>query len=153
MKNVLDIKLANSDDIEFLEKCYKMLDIEMTEMLPQVLNDGSEEEEEHSDRYWQNFITRKNGFALIAYYNNVKTGMAVVEIESSRECHLEDLIVLPEYRGQGISKAIVYEAKRLAKLDGFKYMSLNVLGNNVKAKKLYEGHGFNSVKSWLISEL
>lgn len=153
MTKQLEIRLASNNDRAFLEKCYKMLDIEMTLMLPQVLKDDCEDEEEHSDKYWEDFIARKSGFALLAYYNEVKVGMAVVEKESNRECHLEDLIILHEYRGRGISKALVSEAKRIAKLDGFKYMSLNVLENNEKARALYEKQGFSNVKSWLVSEL
>ncbi|AOP35519.1 acetyltransferase [Leptospira tipperaryensis] len=55
---------------------------------------------------------------------------------------LNDLFVRPEYRKQGVAKALIERAVSLARSMDAKYVSLSTAHNNKNAQKLYESLGF-----------
>jgi len=55
---------------------------------------------------------------------------------------LNDLFVIPEYRKQGVAKALIDTAKKLAKKEGAKGLSLKTAHDNIAGQKLYEACGF-----------
>ena len=55
---------------------------------------------------------------------------------------LEDMVVAPEWRGQGLGKRLVKEALAEAKKRGWSRLSLLTDADNLKAHALYRGRGF-----------
>lgn len=150
---MLEVKIAEEKDLNFIKDTYKLLDITMTKLLKQLMDIGEDEEEEHSDQYWEDLIREKTGFILIAFQGKKPTGMAVVEKKDEQEAHLEDLLVWPDFQKQGIGELLVNAVKEFASKKGYKKMSLNVLSNNESARHLYKKQGFQEVKISMICNL
>ena len=55
---------------------------------------------------------------------------------------LEDMIVKPEFRGQGIGQSLIKAAKTHALQKGYARMTLLTDGDNAKAQVFYEALGF-----------
>lgn len=62
--------------------------------------------------------------------------------EGGRVAWLEDLVVDPAYRGQGVGKRLVTHVLQVASHNGFKRVTLLTDPTNRRAKKLYETQGF-----------
>lgn len=62
-----------------------------------------------------------------------------------RVAHLSNLIVHPEYQGQGMGTRLVAFIEDEARLRGYSYLTIGVDVPNVRARQLYERTGF----SWL----
>ena len=60
------------------------------------------------------------------------------------ECHLAELFVVPERRGQGLGRALVVQAIELARSKGADYMDLGTGEDDVAARALYESLGFSN---------
>lgn len=144
---MLIIKIAEEKDLDFIKETYKLLDITMTKLINQLMDmKEDEEEEQHSDQYWNDLIMGRTGYILVAFQGEKPAGMAVVEKMSEQEAHLEDLLVWPDFQKHGIGELLVKEAKELAKKKGYKKISLNVLSNNASARNLYMKQGFQEMK-------
>lgn len=143
---MIEIKIAEEKDLNFIKGTYKLLDTTMMNLLKQLMDIDEEEEEQHSDKYWKNLIQGKTGYILIAFQGEKPVGMAVVEKVEKNQVHLEDLLVWPDFQKHGIGKQLVKAAKESAIKKGYKNMSLNVLSNNEDARHLYKELGFQEVK-------
>lgn len=144
---MIEVKAAKEKDLNFIKDTYKLLDSTMMNLLKQLMDIGeSDEDEQHSNQYWEDLICEKTGYILIAFQEEKPAGMAIVEKMEEQEAHLEDLLVWPDFRKQGIGELLVKEAKNFASKKGYKKMSLNVLSNNESAKHLYKKQGFKEVK-------
>ena len=60
------------------------------------------------------------------------------------ECHLAELFVVPERRGQGLGRALVVQAIELARSKGADYMDLGTGEDDAAARALYESLGFSN---------
>jgi ribosomal protein S18 acetylase RimI-like enzyme len=60
------------------------------------------------------------------------------------ECHLAELFVVPERRGQGVGRALVVQAIELARSKGADYMDLGTGEDDVAARALYESLEFSN---------
>lgn len=56
--------------------------------------------------------------------------------------HIRGLAVAEEARGRGVGRALLRAAVEEARANGFRRISLRVLGHNTAARKLYESEGF-----------
>lgn len=151
---MLEVKIAKAKDLNFIKETYKLLDSKMTKLLAQLMDIGEDNEEElHSDLYWENLIFEKTGYILVAFRGEERTGMAVVERMEDGEAHLEDILVWPDFQKQGIGELLVKEVKDYASKKGYKKMSLNVLANNESARRVYKKQDFQEVKISMICHL
>ncbi len=57
---------------------------------------------------------------------------------------IDDLYVLPEFRGRGVGRKLVVESLKTLKARGVKAVRLNVLKENKAAVKLYRRLGFKT---------
>ena len=57
--------------------------------------------------------------------------------------HLETIVVAESAEGQGVGKVLLETVEATARERGAHSMSLNVFSTNVRARKLYERHGFD----------
>lgn len=85
------------------------------------------------------------GFAV--YFFNYSTFLA------KRGLHLEDLFVLPAWRGRGFGKALLLHVAKLANAQGCGRMEWTVLDWNEPAIDFYESLGATRLQTWKICRL
>lgn len=84
------------------------------------------------------------GFAL--YFNNFSTFLGKPGI------YIEDLYVMPEYRGNGVGRALLRHIASIAVKNGFGRVEWWVLNWN-PARKFYEKIGAESMDEWVVYRL
>lgn len=57
-------------------------------------------------------------------------------------CHISDVVVAPEYDGQGVGSAMLAHAERWAKEHRCRHVTLSVFPGNERARDLYKRHGY-----------
>jgi ribosomal protein S18 acetylase RimI-like enzyme len=62
----------------------------------------------------------------------------------SDECYLAELYIVPDRRRQGLGRALMESAMRLARERGATYMDLGTAETDVAARALYESLGFSN---------
>ena len=90
-----------------------------------------------------------HAFSVIAYVETRPAGLAnCFEMFSTFRCqpliNIHDMLVLPEYRGRGISGKILEKVEEIAVRKGCCKLTLEVLSGNAAAMAAYEKFGFNS---------
>jgi len=76
-------------------------------------------------------------------------GLAVLRFRPSiwsqaLECHLAELYVVSERRGQGLGRALMQAAMQLARDEGADHMDLGTSEDDTVARRLYESLGFSN---------
>lgn len=102
-------------------------------------------------------IFGKNAVAecVIGYYNNIPVAFALYFRNFSTfvgkpGLYLEDLFVLPEYRGNGFGKKMLIYLIKLAKERGYGRFEWSVLDWNEPAKEFYTKLGAKLMSEWQI---
>jgi GNAT superfamily N-acetyltransferase len=95
---------------------------------------------------------------VIAFANGVPAGFAIYFFNYSTflakpGLYLEDLFVTPEFRGQGIGKALLLHLAKSANARGCGRMEWSVLDWNQPAIEFYESLGARRMKEWQICRL
>jgi ribosomal protein S18 acetylase RimI-like enzyme len=85
---------------------------------------------------------------LLAYVGDAAVGIATCFLGFSTFAarslvNVHDLAVLPEYRGQGIGRALLAAVERVARERGCVKVTLEVQENNRRARRVYEAAGFS----------
>ena len=62
--------------------------------------------------------------------------------EESEVAYISDLIVVAAYRGQGWGRALLQRAEDYARAQGATMLSIGVLAENTRARRLYSDFGF-----------
>jgi len=88
-----------------------------------------------------------HAFSVIAYVDNEPAGLVnCFEAFSTFACkpliNIHDVVVLDEYRGNGISQKMLDKVAQIAKSKDCCKMTLEVLSNNKIAKSAYSKFGF-----------
>jgi GNAT superfamily N-acetyltransferase len=62
--------------------------------------------------------------------------------------HVEDIIVAPEGEGRGVGRALLEKAEEWARGRGYRWLTLNVFAENLRAREVYKrlGYGEDMVK-------
>jgi GNAT superfamily N-acetyltransferase len=99
---------------------------------------------------------RPTVYAILAFVNGKPAGLAnCVEGFSTFACkpllNIHDMVVLAEYRGQGISSQLLKKAEELATSMGCCKLTLEVLEGNKTAQAAYIANGFMGYQ--LVSEM
>ena len=107
--------------------------------------------EELSDFVKANLVNemakRPSVHAILAFVNGKPAGLAnCIEGFSTFACkpllNIHDMVVLAEYRGQGISSQLLKKAEEIAKNLGCCKLTLEVLEGNKTAQAAYIANGF-----------
>jgi ribosomal protein S18 acetylase RimI-like enzyme len=67
--------------------------------------------------------------------------------------YITDVVVLPEFRGQGIGATLMAKADAYARESGYSALAVNVLANNDAALSLYQKMGFRHYVVLMLKEL
>jgi len=89
-----------------------------------------------------------HAFSIIAYVDDQAAGLVnCFEAFSTFSCkpliNIHDVVVLNEYRGNGISQRMLNKVEEIAKSKGCCKVTLEVLSNNEVAKSAYSKFGFS----------
>lgn len=63
-------------------------------------------------------------------------------LQENRECELNNVCVLPEYRHKGIGEELLIHAFEIARKLGCEKMNIGIVEENVLLRKWYESFGF-----------
>jgi ribosomal protein S18 acetylase RimI-like enzyme len=77
-----------------------------------------------------------DGLAVLRFRRDIWT--------QALECHLAELYVVPDRRGQGLGRALMEAAIELARREGAEYMDLGTSEDDIAARALYESLGFSN---------
>ena len=109
---------------------------------------GGEELSDFAKTNLINEMAKRSGvYAILAFVNGKPAGLAnCIEGFSTFACkpllNIHDMVVLAEYRGQGISSQLLKKAEELAKSMGCCKLTLEVLEGNKLAQAAYIANGF-----------
>lgn len=104
----------------------------------------------------------EKGEILVAESNNEILGFVSFNITNKNEdlivkniptLYISDLVVLSQYRGNGIGAELLKSAEEFAKERGIKYIKLIVFSENSAAIKLYEKAGFGDYEATLLKKI
>ena len=76
---------------------------------------------------------------IVGYYS--------LALQENRECELNNLCVLPQFRHQGIGEKLLLHSFQQAKSLGCSKMNIGIVEENQILKKWYESFGFKHVKT------
>jgi GNAT superfamily N-acetyltransferase len=67
--------------------------------------------------------------------------------------HIEDLIVAPGGEGRGVGRALLEWAEEWARSRGYRWLTLNVFAQNLRARSLYSRQGYGEDMLKCVKEL
>lgn len=76
-----------------------------------------------------------------------------IRADVRRHVYVTDLVVDPNWRGQGIGRLLLAEAEAIARRKGLKRLVIGVLAGNDGAARLYQGFGFETYAAALVKGL
>jgi ribosomal protein S18 acetylase RimI-like enzyme len=99
-----------------------------------------------SDRFKMLLV---NNDTVVLLAGDRPSGIAVLRFRPSLwsdalECYLAELYVVPDLRGNGIGRALLCEALKIAKDRGADSIDLGTSEADIAARKLYESVGFSN---------
>lgn len=80
-------------------------------------------------------------------------GETVEAVSGERRGYIYDLYVVPEARRQGVARALLAAAERLARRRGYREIGLTVAVHNDAARRLYESLGYHPERLLLSKQL
>lgn len=149
----MDIRLADLDDLTRVKELYRILFKAMEDLQAYYLKDADQDEE-----FIRRIIEGENSDILLVEENGFVCGFLLIEIQdtpnyncivSHRFAYIMDLVVDPNFRGEGKARALIESAKTWARDRKADYLELNVLKENEKAINLYENVGFQETNKYM----
>jgi len=92
-------------------------------------------------------LERQNNFVVLCYNNNEIAGIAncfygFSSFKAKQLINIHDFAILPAHRGKGLSKHLLDKVEEIARASDCCKITLEVLENNIKAKRVYQSFGF-----------
>lgn len=150
MTNNLNIRYADKSDVPIIFSLIKKL-AEYEKLSDKVLT--TEEKLEGSifgnEKFVEILIAEFDGKAVgyALFFKNYSTFLGKAGI------YLEDLFVLPDYRGKGIGKSLLKKVISIAKERDYGRVEWSVLDWNEPAIEFYQKIGAESLEEWKIFRL
>ena len=144
MKNTLDFRYANDTDVKLILYFIKELAI-YEEMLDEVVA---------TEELLQDWIfVKKKAEVIFAVVDGKEIGIALFfhnfsTFVGKAGIYLEDLFVLPAYRGKGYGKAILKELAKIALERGCGRLEWSCLDWNQPSIDFYLSLGAKQMKNW-----
>jgi len=146
------IKVTDEKNLDAVMKFNNELDTAMIPFLPKFLAGYHHPEPQIDDPYWQEILKGEKALSFLVYSDGNPIGMSIIEFKE-KVAIIESLFVMEQYRNQGVGKSLLEFAKKEAKVRECGVMFINVLIENVKAKKLYKELGFNDFRTTLVKKI
>lgn len=89
--------------------------------------------------YWQ--MDKEHRPMFVAEEDGVLCGYYSLRIQENRECELNNLAVLPQYRHRGIGGQLLKHSYAFAKSVGCHAMNIGIVEENIVLRKWYEQNG------------
>ena len=107
-----------------------------------------------SNKFLKQFILRtirsKNGLVLIAEFDKKIAGYLIIIVKKNipifkleKLAEITDLYIKEEFRGKGISNKLRDEVLKWCRIKKISSITLDLLPENIHAKRIYEKWGFN----------
>ena len=120
--------------------------------------------EESVNRLFKSILKEKedSGEIFVAESNNNIVGFISIGIDDKNDefivnkiptAYISDIVVLKEYRGKGIGKALMKRAEDFTKENRLKYVKLIVFSENQNAIGLYKSLDFEDYETTMIKEI
>jgi diamine N-acetyltransferase len=102
------------------------------------------------ESYFRELLNNKEAFCIIAEDVGKKIGYLAagpkdIDYRKSKYCEVENMGVLPDYKSQGIGKALMEKSFEWAKSKGYQKMFVNAYIQNVPAISFYKKNGFSEI--------
>lgn len=94
---------------------------------------------------WQLNNEKRPMYAFIVDGNIV--GYYSLALQDNKECELNNLCVLPQFRHQGIGEKLLFHSFQVAKEFGCLKMNIGIVEENQILKLWYESFGFRHIKT------
>jgi ribosomal protein S18 acetylase RimI-like enzyme len=151
LKNKIQIRAAEESDLESLRNIARMqFTFDRFHNDPIIPN--SVADELHANWISDSLSINPNDRVIVAYYNNNISGFLSYSINSAlndalgiKTMSIVLIAIHPEKQRQGIAKALVLEAMKIAKTDAFTSVLVGTQKKNFKAMNLYNSLGFQNV--------
>lgn len=88
------------------------------------------------------------GAMYVAMDDGHPAGCAALTKNDDTHCEIKRVYVRPEYRGQGVSRALLDQVIADAKSKGYKHMRLDTFPFMKNAVALYEKYGFKPIEKY-----
>lgn len=109
---------------------------------PWIKSYDDEQLEEDTAVDYSNYIGNPHQIIYLAFADDRAVGQIVVKRNWNNYAYVEYIKVDKQYRGYGVGKKLIGQAKRWVKDGGMKGFMLETQSNNVRACKFYESCGF-----------
>ncbi|MEF2248094.1 GNAT family N-acetyltransferase [Paenibacillus sp. IITD108] len=103
---------------------------------------SEEQFKEAEDEDYSEYIDNSDQIVYLAWAENQVAGRVVLKRNWNKYALVEDIAVDKNYRGHGIGRKLIEQAKRWAKNGGMPGIMLETQSNNVNACKFYKSCGF-----------
>jgi ribosomal protein S18 acetylase RimI-like enzyme len=91
---------------------------------------------------YSSYVEDADKTIFFAYVNDELAGQIRVIKWWNRYAYIDDIVVEPKFRGQGVGRALIHRAMDWAKAKKFPGLMLETQNNNGSACRLYESCGF-----------
>ena len=160
MESNFTIREYQTTDRKAVEKCFGVLqDLEYTIEKDRVQDDNLAS-------LYLDFLIGKcsssDGKIFVAEIATTVVGFSCLWIEQEadslitnlkRFAYFSDLVVLPQYRSQGIGNALVQIREEYAKSKGVRHIKVNVLWRNENMRKFITAKGFREYELTYLKDL
>ena len=147
----MEIRPMMREDYPAVQTLYRELFFEMAAIAPTYIQAADQDVE-----YLDAVLDSDEDDVLVADEEGTILGFVVLQTQLTpplpwmvryRFAALMDLMVRPDARNKGIGTALIDAAKAWTRQNGLRFLELDVLSGNQRARSLYEREGFAPVLS------
>ena len=147
----MEIRPMMQEDYPAVQALYRELFFEMAAIAPMYIQAADQDVE-----YLDAVLDSDEDDVLVADEEGTILGFVVLQTQLTppipcmvryRFAALMDLMVRPDARNKGIGTALIDAAKAWTRQNGLRFLELDVLSGNQRARSLYEREGFAPVLS------
>jgi ribosomal protein S18 acetylase RimI-like enzyme len=158
MQDSLDIHIrtAHIDDKEFIISLLPRL----LEFGPPSWRSGTQMTEVDTKILIDKLGNQPTGTIIFIAHDNKNVPLGFIHLQSGTDYynseshgHISDIIVAPEGQGKGIGSMLMLKAEEWARSQGFRWLTLSVFAQNIRAREMYERLGYGQDIMKYVKEL
>ncbi len=100
------------------------------------------------------------GAAIFIAEDDQGTALGFIHLQTGKDYyyqeahgHIANIIVAPEAEGRGIGRVLLEQGEQWARAQGFRWLTLSVFAQNLRARELYQRHGYGEDIMRYVKEL